>query len=318
MTHDSSTQVPSGCHRWSTSIRLLSVVALVLLTSSSWACGLRTANTTPVRLAVARSPFTYLPVYLAEPLGYYKEEGLNVVIAEFSGGSQSIQSVIGGSADVAAGFYEHAIELTAAGKPLQAFVTMLKYPGMALVVSPKASRLINSIEDLKGLRVGVGTPGSPTHFYLNYLLSRHGLSGDAVGVVGIGAPATAALAIEAGKVDAAVVGAAMIVLQQRVPHLQVLAESFSREGVKESLGVDEYPGAALLARTEWLRNNARHQPTYRARDRPQSSVHSVAPAFRDSRQSARRLSHRPRHRSRMYASVRATVLGRRTHGRRHG
>ena len=256
MTHDSSTSVPGVCRRWSASIRIVSFVVPVLLMCSSWACGHRTANTTPVRLAVARSPFTYLPVYLAEPLGYYKEEGLAVSIAEFSGGAQSIQSVIGGSADVAAGFYEHAIELTAAGKPLQAFVTMLKYPGMALVVSPKASRLINSIEDLKGLRVGVGTPGSPTHFYLNYLLSRHGLGGDAVGVVGIGAPATAALAIEAGKVDAAVVGAAMIVLQQRVPHLQVLAESFSPEGVKASLGVDEYPGAALLARTEWLRNNA--------------------------------------------------------------
>ena len=74
------------------------------------------------------------------PLGYYKEEGLDVAITEFAGGSQSILSVMGGGADVAAGFYEHAIEATALGKRLQAFVTMLKYPGMALVVSPKASR----------------------------------------------------------------------------------------------------------------------------------------------------------------------------------
>lgn len=79
-------------------------------------------------------------MYVAEPLGYYKEEGLDVAITEFAGGSQSILSVMGGGADVAAGFYEHAIEATAAGKRLQAFVTMLKYPGMALVISPKASR----------------------------------------------------------------------------------------------------------------------------------------------------------------------------------
>jgi len=232
------------------------VTALALVVSASSACRARTADMTTVRLAVARSPFTYLPVYLAEPLGYYKAEGLDVAIAEFSGGAQSVQSVIGGSADIAAGFYEHAIEMTAAGKPLQAFVTMLKYPGMALVISPKASRAVTSIEDLKGLRVGVGTPGSPTHFYLNYLLSRHGMSGDDVGVVGIGAPVTAALAVEAGKVDAAVVGGAMIVLQRRLPHLQVLAETFSREGVSASLGVDEYPGAALLAKEEWLKTNA--------------------------------------------------------------
>jgi NitT/TauT family transport system substrate-binding protein len=236
-------------------VRLL-VVALALATFSSSACGAQNADTRTIRLAVARSPFTYLPVYLAESLGYYKEEGLDVAIAEFAGGSQSILSVMGGSADVAAGFYEHAIEATAAGKRLQAFVTMLKYPGMALVISPKASRAITRIEDLKGLRVGVGTPGSPTHFYLNYLLSQHGMSGDDVGVVGIGAPQTAALAVEAGKVDAAVVGAAMIVLQRRVPQLQVLAETFSRHGVRESLGVDKYPGAALLARVEWLTDNA--------------------------------------------------------------
>ena len=231
------------------------LLAFALATLSSPACGTPTADTRTIRLAVARSPFTYLPVYLAEPLGYYKEEGLNVEIAEFAGGSQSILSVMGGSADIAAGFYEHAIEATAAGKRLQAFVTMLKYPGMALVISPKASRAITRIEDLKGLRVGVGTPGSPTHFYLNYLLSQHGMGGDDVGVVGIGAPQTAALAVEAGKVDAAVVGAAMIVLQRRVPQLQVLAETFSRDGVRESLGVDEYPGAALLAKVEWLRDN---------------------------------------------------------------
>jgi len=226
---------------------------LVLLTAcAALACGSRHAETTRIRLAVARSPFTYLPVYLAEPLGYYKDEGLAVEIAQFSGGAQSIQSVIGGSADIAAGFYEHAIEMTVAGKPLQAFVTMLRYPGMALVVSPKASHAVEKIEDLKGLRVGVGTPGSPTHFYLNYLLSQHGLRGDDVGVVGIGAPATAALAVEAGKVDAAVVGAAMIVLRQRVPQLRVLAESFSLDGVRQSLGADEYPGATLLATREWL------------------------------------------------------------------
>ena len=233
-------------------IALLGLVAAYAVS----ACGSRPGDPIRIRLAVARSPFTYLPVYLAEPLGYYQAEGLAVEISEFAGGSQSVQSVIGGSADVAAGFYEHAIETTVAGKPLQAFVTMLRYPGMALVVSPRASRAIEQIADLKGLRVGVGTPGSPTHFYLNYLLSQHGLTGDDVGVVAIGAPATAAVAVEAGKVDAAVVGAAMIVLRQRVPQLRVLAESFSPDGVRQTLGADEYPGAALLAKADWLESHA--------------------------------------------------------------
>src|SRR5262245_12886669 len=55
---------------------------LVLLPGAftSVACGGRRTEMTRIRLAVARSPFTYLPVYLAGPLGYYKDEGLTVEI----------------------------------------------------------------------------------------------------------------------------------------------------------------------------------------------------------------------------------------------
>ena len=98
---------------------MMSLAACALLACPLFGCGHRPAGATPVRLAVARSPFTYLPVYLAEPLGYFKQEGLSVTVAELSGGAQAIQSIMGGSADIAAGFYEHAIEITAAGKPLR-------------------------------------------------------------------------------------------------------------------------------------------------------------------------------------------------------
>ena len=209
-----------------------------------------------IRVALARSPYTYLPVYLAEPLGFYRDENLSVTLDEFPGGAKAVEAVLGGSADIAAGFYEHAIQMAEEGRPFRAFVTMLRYPGMALVVSPKASRRISKIEDLKHTIVGVGTPGSPTQFYLNYLLSRHGMQPADVAVVGIGAPATAAAALQHGTVDAAVVGGALVILQQRDRSLAVLAESFSPEGVRQSLQVDEYPGATLLAPTAWLRQNA--------------------------------------------------------------
>jgi NitT/TauT family transport system substrate-binding protein len=220
-------------------------------------CGDRpSGKASRVRVALARSPYTYLPVYLAEPLGFYRDESLSVTLEEFPGGAKAVEAVLGGSADMAAGFYEHAIQMAAEGRRFCAFVTMMRYPGMALVVSPRASKRIARIEDLKNAIVGVGTPGSPTHFYLNYLLARHGMKPADVAVVGIGAPATAAAAVEHGTVDAAVVGGALVVLQHREPRLAVLAESFSPEGVRQSLQVDEYPGAALLAPTSWLQQNA--------------------------------------------------------------
>ena len=42
----------------------------------------------------------YLPLTIAESLGYFKAEGLEVTIADFAGGSRALQAMIGGSADV--------------------------------------------------------------------------------------------------------------------------------------------------------------------------------------------------------------------------
>ena len=50
-----------------------------------------------------KSSLYYLPLTLAERLGYFKEQGLNVTITDFGGGSKSLQSLIGGSADVVTG-----------------------------------------------------------------------------------------------------------------------------------------------------------------------------------------------------------------------
>src|SRR5258706_8493469 len=45
----------------------------------------------------------YLPLTIAERQGYFKSEGLNVTIVDFKGGSQSLQALVGGSADVVTG-----------------------------------------------------------------------------------------------------------------------------------------------------------------------------------------------------------------------
>ena len=45
----------------------------------------------------------YLPLTIAETLGYFKAEGLELTIADFAGGSRALQALIGGSADVVSG-----------------------------------------------------------------------------------------------------------------------------------------------------------------------------------------------------------------------
>ncbi|MGA0796062.1 MAG: ABC transporter substrate-binding protein, partial [Quisquiliibacterium sp.] len=45
----------------------------------------------------------YLPLTIAEQLGYFKAEGLDLEIVDFAGGSAALRAVVGGSADVVSG-----------------------------------------------------------------------------------------------------------------------------------------------------------------------------------------------------------------------
>src|SRR3979409_191927 len=57
-----------------------------------------------VHVAVGgKASLYYLPLTIAEQLGYFKEEGLNLTISDFAGGSQALRAVVGGSADVVSG-----------------------------------------------------------------------------------------------------------------------------------------------------------------------------------------------------------------------
>jgi NitT/TauT family transport system substrate-binding protein len=70
----------------------------------------------------------YLPLTIAEQLGYFKEQGLDVTIVDFAGGSQALRALVGGSADVVSGAFEHTVNMQPKGQRLRAFVLMGRAP----------------------------------------------------------------------------------------------------------------------------------------------------------------------------------------------
>ena len=74
----------------------------------------------------------YLPLTIAESLGYFKAEGLEVTIADFAGGSRALQAMIGGSADVVSGAFEHTINMQVKGQRLRAFALQGRAPQIVL------------------------------------------------------------------------------------------------------------------------------------------------------------------------------------------
>ena len=92
----------------------------------------------------------YLPTVLAKQLGEYEKAGLNVELVDLKGGSDALKAVLGGSADVVSGYFDHCVNLAAKKQELQAFVVYDRYPGLVLVVSPSHTNEIKSIKDLAG------------------------------------------------------------------------------------------------------------------------------------------------------------------------
>jgi NitT/TauT family transport system substrate-binding protein len=228
--------------------RRLAAAAVALALSS----GLAMAQS-KITLAVGGGAcLCYLPTMLAKQLGEYKKAGLDVDVVDFKGGSESLKAVIGGSADVVSGYFDHCVNLAAKGQHLEAFVVYDRYPGLALVVSPKHTAEIKSVKDLAGKKVGVSAPGSSTDFFLKYLLKKDGVDPDSVGVISVGLGATSVAAMEQGQIDAAVMlDPSVTVLQGRNKDLTILSDTRTQHDTLAVFG-GEYPGGALYTRADWI------------------------------------------------------------------
>jgi NitT/TauT family transport system substrate-binding protein len=194
----------------------------------------------------------YLPTVLAKQLGEFDKAGLNVDLVDLKGGSDALKAVLGGSADVVSGYFDHCVNLAAKKQELQAFVVYDRYPGLVLVVSPKHTNEIKSIKDLAGKKVGVSAPGSSTDFFLKYLLKKNGLDPAGTSVIGVGLGATAVAAMEQGQIDAAVMlDPSVTVLQGSSKDLRILSDTRTQKDTLATFG-GEYPGGALYSTTAWV------------------------------------------------------------------
>jgi NitT/TauT family transport system substrate-binding protein len=225
---------------------LVSLAALMLTAGAALA-------QSKVTIAIGgASCLCYLPTVLAQQLGEYDKAGVRVEMVDFKGGSQALTAVLGGSADVVSGYFDHCVNLAAKNQFLQAFVVYDRYPGLVLVVSPKNTDAIKSVKDLAGKRVGVSAPGSSTHYFLNFLLKKNGVDAGSVGVIGIGLGSTAVAAMEQGSVDAAVMlDPAVTLLQGKNKDLRILSDTRTQKDTLDVFG-GEYPGGALYTRAEWI------------------------------------------------------------------
>ena len=208
-----------------------------------------------VHIAVGgKSALYYLPLTITEQLGYFKDEGLNVRISDFPGGTRSLEAVVGGSADVVAGAYEHTINMQSRKQNFQAFVLTGAAPQITVAISSKLAPNYHSPKDLKGLKVGISAPGSSTNMVVNYLAAQGGLKPSDFSVIGIGAGATVIGAVDQGRVDVISQTDPAVTILEKQGKVKVIAETRTPEGTAKIFG-GPMPAASLYAPLDFIRKN---------------------------------------------------------------
>ena len=196
----------------------------------------------------------YLPLTIAESLGYFKAEGLDVTIADFAGGSQALRAVVGGSADVVSGAFEHTLNMQAKGQALRAFVLQGRAPQIVLGVNPKTMPNFKTVADLKGKKIGVTAPGSSTNVMANFVLAKAGLKPADVSIVGVGAGSGAVAAMRAGQIDAMSNLDPVITLLQRSGDLKIISDTRIVAEAEKVFG-GPMPAACLYAPQSFIEKN---------------------------------------------------------------
>ena len=201
-----------------------------------------------------KSLFYYLPLTVAERKGYFKDEGLEVEIPDFAGGARALQALVGGSADMVSGAYEHTINMAAKKQPIKAVVLQMKYSSIALVMSKEKAAKYKSPKDLKGWKIGVTAPGSSTNMFVNNLLAKDGLKPTDVSIVGVGTGAGAVAAMEKGELDAIANLDPVLTQLESTGKFVAVADSRTEKGMKEIYGGD-YHASVIYITDEFIKKN---------------------------------------------------------------
>jgi len=234
--------------------RLALAAALGLAASAAAAAG-PALEKKDVKIAVGgKTLFYYLPLTLAERLGYFKDEGLEVEIVDFAGGAKSLQALIGGSADFVSGAFEHTINMHARGIPAVGIALQTRYAAIALGLPKARAAAYKSPRDLKGLKIGVTAPGSSTNFFVNALLAREGLKPDDVAIIGVGASSNAVAAMKKGEIDAISNLDPVITRLERDGDIVAVADTRTAEGMKKYYGGD-YAASCIYSTQAFVDKN---------------------------------------------------------------
>jgi NitT/TauT family transport system substrate-binding protein len=184
-----------------------------------------------VDLAFCSQVLCVLPFEVAERRGFFKAEGIRAKLVYMKGGALAMQSLLGGSVDFVGTPMDVVVSAHGSGKNPVMVASTSSLPFFALVTAPKAK--IESVQDLKGKKVGVGNLNTTDHLIVRYLAEKNGIDDASVQFVALGPNLYDALV--RGQVDAGMVQEPALTLAQREGS-RVLVNFMSRADTTAQMG----------------------------------------------------------------------------------
>jgi NitT/TauT family transport system substrate-binding protein len=203
---------------------------------------------------VGRSDIPLLPLTIADRLGYFRAEGLEVDLIDFSSGGSALQALISGAVQIGASGYEQTLGVAARGHFLQSFVLMGRLPAIAVVVSTRNLPHFKTVADLRGKRLGVGAVGSASHAIANGILIHAGLAPGDVTLIHLESARDALAAFQSNQIDALSYGDPVVTQLEQKRMVHLVADSRTLKGTRALFG-GALPSACLYAHGAFLQQN---------------------------------------------------------------
>jgi len=143
----------------------------------------------------------FLPVYVTEDRGFFKAEGLDVLLVLFNAGATNLQALIGGDVQIMGSAFVETVGGRAAGVDVTNFWGICNLMPFQLYSQPG----FKSMKEARGKRFAISRFGSLTDFLTRATLRHFGLDAKDVTILQIGSTPARFAALSAKGVDASIV-----------------------------------------------------------------------------------------------------------------
>lgn len=183
--------------------RLAGVISAAIIAWASANIEARASTMTPIRVGWCTSTINSgaLPWAVAQKMGYFAEEGIDLKLVPIASGNQCVTYVANGELPYALPALEPMASIVAKGFAGKTFFTL--YHGTTWRIAVPEKSRIKSVADMKGARIGVASMASVMVAVTKGLLANAGFDGEKDATfIAVGAPANSALALQRGEIDA--------------------------------------------------------------------------------------------------------------------